>query len=164
MLCLMQWSLVLTFPCLARMLSPDTTFSCTPPKRGNYGSCSDGHRASKGTGNHHSFCLWRYGFGWCRQEHRQVVSLQETHLACTNTNICTSWGFPWLRNPHIYMMPHQTSEIWSEFFLIVLEVEEYFDFIWALQQWSDYYIPCHTELDEFSTESYRTAAKYSLAW
>lgn len=52
---------------------------------------------------------------------------------------------------------------WGVFF-VVLEIEEYFEFIWALQQWSDYYILCHTELAKFSTESYRTAAKCSLAW
>lgn len=35
----------------------------------------------------------------------------------------------------------------TEWGIILLKVEEYFKFIWALKQWSDYYIPRHTELD-----------------
>lgn len=160
MLCLMQQKPGTNIPLPGTYTFPGYHFLVHWQKKNNYSSCGDGHRASKGTGKNYSFCLWIYGFGWCRWGHMQVVNFQKTHLTCTNTNICTSRGFPWLRNPHIYIMSHWPSEAWSEFFLRSWRIF----WIWALQQCSDCCIPCHTELDKFSTESYRTDANCSLAW
>ena len=160
MVCLMQRKPSTNVPLPVMYTFPRYHFFLCTDKRGELWLLWWWSRSFQMKGKHYRFCLWMYGFGWCRQGHMQVVNLQKTHLTCTNTNICTSWGFLWLTSPHIHIMLHQPSAVWSEFF-IVLEVR---GILWIYMNTAAMVRLLYPVSYRTGQILHRTAAKCSLAW